>query len=222
MGNPFLIAEDEAIKTYLQGMTVTDEKSESATGNTGVSKVRPIKVWFGYPDVEIATQTYPFITIDLVDIVPANDRQTSGRLSDSDYRGTIASVPGQSYEYDIPVAYDLVYQLTTHARHPRHDRSILFQMWNKFPSKFGKLAVSNQLGTEAAVRSMFVDGFVKRDTFNSEDGGNRRLLRNVFTVRVVSEMTPAVAAQASKATESVIINVPTNNSSIPSAYTIVK
>lgn len=212
MGNPFLIAEDEAIKTLLGGITVFDEKNPS----------RPVKVWFGYPDIEIRTQEFPFITIDLVDIVPANDRQTSGRLSDTDYRGTITPVNNKSYEYEVPVAYDLVYQLTTHARHPRHDRSILFQMWNKFPSKFGKLAVSNQLGTETAVRSMFVDGFVKRDTFNSEDGGNRRLLRNVFTVRVVSEMTPSVAAQAYRTTESVVVNLPANNSYIPSAYTIVQ
>ena len=79
------------------------------------------------------------------------------------------------------------------------------QLLNKFPSKFGKLAVPNQLGTETAYRSMFLDGFVKRDTSDSETG-NRRLLRNTLTVRVVSEMPPAVASELLKEVETVSID----------------
>ena len=64
---------------------------------------------------------------------------------------------------------------------------------------------------------MFVDGYVKRDTFEDAESGNRRLLRNVFTVRVVSEMTPATAAERTAVVQEVIINVPTanNTSNIP-------
>lgn len=181
MGNPFIVAEDLALKTHLAGLTVSDEKSAT----------RQVKVWFGYPDVETRAQEFPFITIDLIDILPANDRQNSGVMYDSDYNGTIASAAGISYKYDIPVSYDLVYQVTSYARHPRHDRAIMYQLLNKFPSKFGKLAVPNQLGTETGYRSMFLDGFVKRDAVESETG-NRRLLRNALSVRVVSEMSPLV------------------------------
>ena len=85
MPNPFVIAEDLALKTYLAGMTVSDEK------NMG----RPVQVWFGYPDVEIRDQKFPFVTIDLLDIVPANDRQIQGRLSDADYQGTYFGMPSQ-------------------------------------------------------------------------------------------------------------------------------
>ena len=210
MGNPFLIAEDEALKSYIKGMTVSDEKTSPRT----------VKVWFGYPDIEITKMDFPFVTIDLIDIVAANDRQTSGRLVDNDNRGTIPSEPGINYLYDIPVAYDLVYQVSTYARNPRHDRALLFQMWNKFPSKYGKLPVINQIGTETAYRSMFVDGFVKRDTIDNETG-NRRLLRNVYTIRVVSEMTPAVAANKLSSVETIIINLPENNTYIPSVYEIL-
>jgi hypothetical protein len=210
MGNPFIIAEDLALKTLLQGMLVGDEKTPE----------RPVKVWFGYPDVEVRAQEFPFVTIDLIDVVPANDRQTSGKMSDPDYRGTVAPEAGFTYVFDIPVAYDLVYQITTYARNPRHDRALLYQMWNKFPSKFGKLAVPNQLGTEIGYRSMFVDGYVKRDAVDGETG-NRRTLRNVYTIRVVSEMTPAVAANKLASVEEIIINVPVNNSAIPSAYEIL-
>lgn len=222
MGSPFIIAEDEAIKNYLQGMVVADEKSAANNGPTETIKTRPVKVWFGYPDVEARAQEFPFVTIDLIDVVPANDRQVQGKLHDGDYRGTITAVPGLAYEYDYPIAYDLIYQLTTYARHPRHDRAILFQMWNKFPAKYGVLPVSNQLGTEYSKRSMFVDGYAKRDTFEDAESGNRRLLRNVFTLRVVSEMTPATAAAAIPAVTRVNLNLPVNNQTyIPSVYEIL-
>jgi hypothetical protein len=210
MGNPFIVAEDLALKSLLQGMVVGDEKTAE----------RPVKVWFGYPDVEVRAQEFPFITIDLIDVVPASDRQTSGKMSDPDYRGTVAPEAGITYVFDIPVAYDLVYQVTTYARNPRHDRALLYQMFNKFPSKFGKLSVPNQIGTEIGYRSMFVDGFVKRDAVDGETG-NRRTLRNVYTVRVISEMTPAVAAQRLASVETLIINLPANNTYIPSVYEIL-
>jgi hypothetical protein len=91
----------------------------------------------------------------------------------------------------------------------------MFQLMNKFPSKYGFLRVPNELGTEYSSRSMFLDGFVKRDTADSETG-NRRLLRNVLTVRVISEMTPAQASNATQVVDAVSIN--NNNPSIPSDF----
>jgi hypothetical protein len=207
MGNPFIVAEDLALKTFLGNITVSDDKSSPRT----------VKTWFGYPDVEIRDQAFPFITIDLIDIMPANERQTYGYLVDSDYQGTITPVSGQMYDYLIPVAYDLVYQITSFSRHPRHDRALMYQLLNKFPSKYGYLTVPNQLGTENSIRSMFLDGFVKRDTVESETG-NRRLLRNVLTVRVVSQMSPQTAT-AIKTVAYVDIN--TTTSSIPSGLLAV-
>ena len=206
MGNPFIVAEDLALKTHLAGLTVSDEKSAA----------RSVKVWFGYPDVEVRDQAFPFITVDLVDIVPANDRQHQGRFTDNDFRGTLAPVSGVVYSYDAPVAYDLIYQVTSYTRHPRHDRAVMFQLMNKFPSKYGKLAVPNELGTETGYRSIFLDGFVKRDAVDGETG-NRRLLSNVLTLRVISEMTPAVAdAISAKLVATVKIN--TTTAYIPSGY----
>lgn len=195
MSNPFLIAEDTALKAYLQGITVTDEKAGT----------RQVKVWFGYPDVEARDVTWPFITIDLIDVIPANDRQIQGRLVDDDYQGT--KVPTDKlYVYDVPVAYDIVYQVTTHSRHPRHDRSLTFQLLHKFPSKYGKLAVPNQLGTETAYRSMFLDGFSKMDGVEEDTGGSRRILRNALTVRVVSEMSPLTLGEPVQPVEEVFLD----------------
>lgn len=208
MTNGFIVAEDLALKTHLAGITVNDEKVTN----------RPVQVWFGYPDVELRKQEFPFITIDLIDIVPANDRQTSGYLYDSDYRGTTAPTEGV-FEYQIPVAYDLMYQVSSYSRHPRHDREIMHQLHGKFPSKFGYLRVPNELGTEFSARSMFLDGFIKRDSVES-DSGNRRLLRSIFTVRVISEMTPLANRPSIPLVDEVNVNDTTTN--IPSDYTPVQ
>jgi hypothetical protein len=202
----FILAEDAALKELLQGMIVTDEKNAS----------RPVKVWFAFPDVELRSQEYPFLTIDLIDIIPADYRQHSGFLYDNDALGTIPPEPGLSYFYNYPVAYDLIYQLTTYSRHPRHDRSIIYQILNaRIPTKFGRLPVKNAIDTETSYRSMFLDGFIKRDLI--EEG--RRLLRNVFTVRVISEMTPLQADNALKQVESIHINKETGF--IPTEYSPV-
>ena len=201
----FIISEDNAIKNYVQGLLVSDEKAP----------VRPVKVWFGYPDVEITVQTYPYIIVELIDIRAAKERQISGMMYDNDNRGTQAPVNGLVYRYPIPLPYDLTYQITTYARHPRHDRAIMFQMQEKFPSQYGTLEVFNDLGTESAKRHMFLDGFLKRDMI--EEG--RRLFRNVYTVRVVSEMTPSAAANALSHVQTVEINRITTD--IPDGFTIV-
>jgi len=204
MGNPFIIAEDLALKTLLGGITVTDDANSD----------RPVKVWFGYPDVEIRDQSFPYITIDLIDIMAGTDRQTYGIIRDTDYQGTIAPQDGIVYEYETPIAYDLIYQVTSYARHPRHDRSLMYTLLNKFPSKYGYLNVPNQLGTETASLSMMLDGFTKRDSVQGETG-NRRLLRNVFTVRILSQMSP-IEANAVASQIVTHVNIDTTTSYIPS------
>ena len=79
----------------------------------------------------------------------------------------------------------------------------MFQLQQKFPSQYGTLNVPNELGTETAKRHMFLDGFIKRDQIDSD---GKRLFRNVYTVRVVSEMTPVTADNALSTVQTVEIN----------------
>lgn len=193
----FLLAEDAALKAHVTGLTVSDLKTAN----------RQVKVWFGYPDVEIREQSFPFITIDLIDIRPALDRQSAGYYYDSDYQGTQESeVDGSYVGYEVPVAYDLIYQVSSYSRHPRHDRAIAFQLMNKFPAMRGYLAVPNALGTSTAQRHMFLEDFTKLDRAEGENG-NKRLLRNIYTVRVVSEMSPATVRDFIPQVSSVAIDV---------------
>ena len=206
----FILAEDDALKAMLGGITVSDEKS----GYTP----RPVVVYFSIPDIEVRQQTYPYITIDLVDIVQASDRQHAGIWYDSDNNGTATPNNNVIYRYYTPATYDLIYQVTSYSRHPYHDRAIMVQILrDRFSGKFGSLAVPNGLGTEVGYRSIFLEEFTKRDYVADASEGGRRLFRNVFTVRVISEMTPAQAdAVATQIVATVKIN--TTPTYIPSGY----
>ncbi|NDC89491.1 MAG: hypothetical protein EB075_11945, partial [Bacteroidetes bacterium] len=53
----FTLAEDAALKQRLSALTVSDDRDMR----------RPIKTFFRYPDAE-TEKTYPFATIELIDI----------------------------------------------------------------------------------------------------------------------------------------------------------
>ena len=71
----FLISEDEALRNLLLGMTVTDQKAASEGSTT-----RSVKVYFGQPDQEIRSQSYPYIVIDMIDISEDNTRAMRGMV----------------------------------------------------------------------------------------------------------------------------------------------
>ena len=193
----FINSEDEALKNLLKGIRVADEKNSN----------REVGVWFSMPDAELRKQSFPFMTIELIDTQVAGYRQHAGLIYDNDFQGTIAPEAGVTYAYELPVPWDLTYQITTYARHPRHDRAIIAHLLNKvFPAQRGYLPVENDLGTETAYRHLFLDEYTKRDTV--EDG--RRLYRNVFTVTVTSEGSPSVSPPAPDV-EEVLINPTTTH-----------
>lgn len=201
----FLVAEDEALKNLLKGLYVADEKNST----------REVGVWFSLPDVESRSQSFPFMTVELLDVNWASYRQQSGLWADSDKQGTVSPTAGIVHEYEMPVTWDLMYQITTYARHPRHDRSMIAAILsNKFPANRGFLQVSNDLGTESSYRHVVLQDFVKRDTI--EDG--KRLFRNVFTVIVTSE---AVLGQGLGVPEVEQIRINNDPNHIPDEFTLL-
>ncbi len=170
---PFLLNEDKALKALLTGITVSDDKNAS----------RPVGVWFGQPDVEIRAQAYPYITIDLINVQEAYDRAARGILTSLDYVPEyFEEVPegfGQTIQYPVP--YNLDYQISTFARHPRHDRQILSALHNNvLTSRYNSLDIEE----DGTVRFLYVMNSMKRD--RTED--DKRLFCNIFNVRVHSEI----------------------------------
>jgi hypothetical protein len=162
-----------------------------------------MKVWFNQPDVELQAVTYPYALIDLVDIQQSRERQVGGgMIYDNDLNGAVPD-SGDIYGYEQPVLYDLYYQITTYARHPRHDREIIRQLMKyKTPGKWGFLPVPNIDESIYEYKHMFVEGFAKRDTITDD----RRLYRNTITVRILSEMTEETAQDALAIVQEVNIN----------------
>lgn len=181
----FIVSEDEALRNMLLGMTVSDSKNPS----------RSVGVWFGQPDPEIRAQSFPFITIDLLDISEARERVMSGR-GEAWYYEPEDLDENEGWDMWLPTPINLDYQITTFARQPRHDRQILGELLGRrLPLRFGSLpvvefsTVENVDGEEvtvgqATVRRLDVLNVLKRDITES----GKRMFMNVFTVRVSSEI----------------------------------
>jgi hypothetical protein len=170
----WLLNEDNALRTLLSDITVSDEHNSA----------RKVGVWFGQPDVEIRTQAYPYITIDLIDAREATERSMRGRVT-LGYQpdGAAAPTVGKGYVTDYPIPYDLDYQVTTYARQPRHDRSIMRTLMQE---KFGSRMHTLYIPEDDTQRSMFLIGSQKRDSTEQ----NKRLFSNAYTVRIYSELLP--------------------------------
>jgi hypothetical protein len=184
----FLLEEDEALRNLLKDMVVTDQKSVTEDGPQ-----RKVGVWFGQPDQEIRNQSYPYITIDMIDIAEAFDRAHRGRVNAAYYADPDTMTTGVNWDSDLhakdmdyPIPVNLDYQITTYARQPRHDRQILAQLlYTKIPLRFAVLNVGpdTQFGT---TRRLDVLDISKRDI--TEQG--KRLFVNAITVRISSEIAP--------------------------------
>jgi len=190
----FLLAEDEALRDLLVGMTVTDQKQDGA---------RNVGVWFGQPDQEMREQKYPYITIDMIDVAEDFTRAMRGKVKPAYIQNPPTMVQGvqgtqgvqfvqqvtyngtvHNWEIDYPIPVNIDYQITTYSRQPRHDRQILAQLlYTKIPLRFAVLLTgpNTVYGTH---RRLDVLDVSKRDV--SENG--KRLFVNAITVRISSEI----------------------------------
>lgn len=166
---PVIINEDNALKKLLTGLTVSD------AGNAS----RPVGVWFGQPDVQIRQQSYPYITVDLIGINEAKERLHSG-IVELNYVPEGVD-PDINYTVQYPIPVNLMYQITTYARQPRHDRQIMAQLFGPFrlPFRFGMIAIPE----DGTARRLDMLGFSKRDTTEQD----KRLFCNVYTIQISSE-----------------------------------
>lgn len=184
----FLLAEDEALRNLLKGMTVTDQKS-----NTEEGPQRSVGVWFGQPDQEIRSQSYPYITIDMIDIAEDFQRSMRGKTKPV-YLSNPATIDGeesfdpesQDWEINWPIPVNIDYQITTYSRQPRHDREILAQLlYTKIPLRFAVLDTGPNTSA-GTTRRLDVLDISKRDITEQA----KRLFVNAITVRVSSEIAP--------------------------------
>lgn len=206
----FLLEEDEALKEQLSGYTVSD----------GQNPNRPVRVWFGTPDDEIRRQQYPYLIIDLIDIVRnASQEQTAyGELPTvAPYLGiTEGQTQAFRYQEGMLLPMLLVYQIASYARHPRHDRAILSIM-NHGPMHphLAQITVNSGEPGVQTVRRVVVTDFAKRDTV--ADG--KRLYRNIWTIQIPAEIYFGPDTLTTRTQDVIINNDALPSPAVPSGFT---
>jgi hypothetical protein len=200
MRTGFLLAEDEALKNLFRNLTVTDDRDNA----------REVQVFFRYPEGE-TERSYPFITLEHIDIVHARNRQHSETeiLYQTGRQGAPA-IPGTSsyrmdywpstsasfnhitnknnYDYleaneHVPV--DLLYQISTFTRSAIHDRqltgTILAQV---LPFRRGFIEVP----ADGSIRRLDLLDWTTADLLDPEAGYRKRIFRKVYTVQMTAEI----------------------------------
>lgn len=193
----WLLEEDNALKQHLSNPTITVADDQRSS--------RPVEVWFGQPDLELQKRTYPYISLELIDINEAPERVVNGLPMLTYTPSGYAPLPAGQVRYVnmFPTPYDLDYQVTVWSRHPRHDRQILQQlMQGRLPIRFGQLALAE---TNRVVRLDMLGGPRVADT---TDENGKRLFRKVFTLRVATELFPENALKAAGLVRAVHITEP--------------
>jgi hypothetical protein len=186
----FLLSEDAALKNYLQGLTVSDQKS------TNDGRPRDVAVFYGQPDQEIRAQAYPYITIDMVDIRKDSEREHRGKVSPA-YLAPENLGANKGWEIDFPIPVNIYYQITTYCRHPRHDRELLSQLlYSRLFLRFAQLSLDD--GTN---RRLEVLDVAKRDSTEQA----KRLFVNSITVCISSEIAQGLLTELDKAHNGVAI-----------------
>jgi hypothetical protein len=191
----FLLSEDEALRKQIQGITVHDQRA------TGDDVPRQVGVFFGQPDQELRAQVYPYITIDMIDILRDAEREMRGRITGDvkqfGYLGP-TETSDLGWDIDLPIPVNIDYQITTYARQPRHDRELLSQLLHqKLPLRFGQLTLNDN-----TVRRLEVLDVAKRDSVEQA----KRLFINAVTVRVTSEIVQEAYREYYKVQE---VDIPT-------------
>lgn len=183
------------MKRRLSALAVTDDRNAE----------RIADVFFRYPEGE-KEKEYPFITIDLVDIAYAGERQESERsyyfadpagdsthITNMDYypsEMTTADLEGavlddgflQTDQY-VPV--NLLYQVTTYCRSQRHDRLLTMLLLRRvFPLRRGYIDIPE----DGTIRRCDLLDWRADDLLDQETGYKKRIYRKVLTVQINAEL----------------------------------
>lgn len=192
----FIFAESAALKHRLLSTFATDKTANE----------KAVQVFYRWPEGN-TEKHFPFITIDLVDIAYAPDRQESEReyryyvndptgprsnkhyfIDTMDQDDLAAHAAGSSDGYlveDQVVPVDLIFQVTTHARNPINDIQLTtLLLWRVFPMRRGFIEIPED-GTQR--RCDLLD-WRPINVLDQEAAYNKSIFRKAFTVSINSEI----------------------------------
>lgn len=214
MANPgFLLAEDAALKARFSNITVNDDRDGA----------RAVKVFFRYPEGE-TERSYPFITIEMIDLVHARNRQHSESVIvySKGTTGASATYPNtgpdkmtywpsrkanmetivgsESDDFIISnefVPVDLLYQVSTFTRSALHDRQLSAQMLSTIvPFRKGFIDIPE----DGTIRRLDLLDWTTADLLDSESGYRKRIFRKIYTLQMSAEIPSSDMVGLSKIT----------------------
>lgn len=220
----FLLAEDEAIKKRLMGLTVTDDRNNT----------RPVQVFFRYPDAETERE-YPFVTIEMLDIVHAKNRQhselpiyyynTAGGASAPTGASSMPNAmnywpstsPNFGYldnknDFQVLVSnefvpVDLLYQVSTFTRSALHDRQLSANFLTKvFPFRRGSIHID----ADNTDRRLELLDWSTADLLDPEAGYRKRIFRKVYTLQMSAEL-PSTDIYGTQQSTEIVANIDYTN-----------
>lgn len=202
----FLLAEDQAIKTKFSGIQLVDDRDTT----------RDVQVFFRYPEGE-TERKYPFITIELLDINHATNRQHSDNIIYA-FVGTAPSgQPANHYTESASGTFTYWPNETTDVTTLTHGGSssspfvsamehtpvdLLYQVTTFTRSALHDRALQSHILTKVAPfrrgylavgidkthRHMDLLDWRSADMLDEEAGFKKRIFRKVYSLSVTSEI----------------------------------
>ena len=175
----FLLDEDNALKMKLQNYGTS-----FFVNNYADNVAIPITVFFRSPDQEIRTRTFPHFAIDLIDVVPDEERmhRSAGFIVPFPLETATPSNGFTDVADDFPFPWMLHYQISAISRDPTHDRQLGQLLFRMFPYQYGSLDMGVFDGT---VRRADLLSTSRQDLPADKDG--KRIYRQIFTIGISSE-----------------------------------
>lgn len=225
----FLRAEDAALKRRVSQMAVTDDRNVE----------RVCSVFFRYPH-DVTEKAYPFITIDLLGINHATDRQVSETTyyyasdttgmsagqakrysNDLTYYPSTLDTPAlaaltpagkfTSTESFVPVS--LMYQVTSYCRSQDHDRQLTALMLRRvFPFRRGFIEIPE----DGTMRRLDLMSWSTSNILDQESAYTKRIFRKVYTLQMTAEIPASDLTSTTRAT-SIHPTINVENHSLPTA-----
>lgn len=220
MPKGFLLAEDAAVKARFSNITVSDDRNNE----------RPVSVFFRYPEGE-TEKHYPFITVEMVDLVHNRALQLSetNYYYDGTSRSTIDYFPselttsemdeqlpmGSVLKVDSFVPVNLIYQVSTYTRSALHDRQLTSKLLRRVtPFRRGFIDIPE----DGTIRRFDLLSWSSADLLDQEAGYRKRIFRKVYTLQVSAEL-PASDITTVKQVATVVGTITNGDNEDPTVFT---
>ena len=180
----FLLAEEEALKTWLTGIKVP-----SLQGGDPID----VGCWFRYPEGERQIK-YPFIVIDLLTVEPDYELFTSTYVQanpETLYQPStsphLPPLPAGQMTYAVReyLPFRLIWQVSTYARSSLHDR-YLTSIFNTDIIPVRPFFIYD--AADGVDRRTDRLSFQTADTMESTESGTKRIFRKIYTISMLTDV----------------------------------